>query len=117
MPGFVAAQWQAFLALYRAQEQHVLHLVQPAWETHYPTLWHALSPEGPPQLDVSPLLRLLRVLLVRACFHCNVSVRRMGLSGLLEHLLLPAQANGGALTIMQVLVKVGGVGQRVEQKR
>ncbi|GAX85191.1 hypothetical protein CEUSTIGMA_g12609.t1 [Chlamydomonas eustigma] len=40
VPGLGVAQWEAFLSIYPAQEQNVLHLVQPVWEAHYRTVWN-----------------------------------------------------------------------------
>ena len=115
--GFGARQWSAFLEVYRAQEQHVLHLVQPVWDSPdrgFCVLWEQLlgstsaagteatangrgassrsaEAEGLAEAVVgggggrcyAALLQYVRVPLSRCCFHSTVSVRRLGLSGLL----------------------------------
>ncbi|KAG1677345.1 hypothetical protein FOA52_010724 [Chlamydomonas sp. UWO 241] len=88
--GFGAPQWDAFVALYKAQEMHVLHLVEPVWSAHWPLLRSAAGGAGGAGSGGAvggggggTTLRWLRVPLSRACFHMNVSVRRLGLASAL----------------------------------
>ena len=98
--GFGPKQWQAFLEIYQAQEQHVLHLVQPVWDSPEvgfrvllqkveATVEGAGGTGSGDQVGGSlipcyaELLRWVRAPLMRCCFHSTVSVRRLGLAGLL----------------------------------
>lgn len=79
MPGFAEPQWQAFLAVFRAQEERVLHLIQPVWADCFPLLWQHASSETEATLSSSSssrgpgsmagLVRWCAVLIVRAAFH------------------------------------------------
>jgi hypothetical protein len=79
VPGFAEPQWQAFLAVFRAQEERVLHLIQPVWSDSFPLLWqHASSDAAAARSSSSSsselgsmagLVRWCAVLILRASFH------------------------------------------------
>jgi hypothetical protein len=81
VPGFAEPQWQAFLAVFRAQEEHMLHLIQPVWSESFPLLWQNTSSEVVASQSSSSsssssgfdgmagLVRWCSVLLLRAAFH------------------------------------------------
>ena len=108
--------WSSYILLYRAEEQHMLHLIQPLWEQCCTQLWdsccssssssNAPQPPHPTATTTSTcqvvtttggssssssssargaeLVRWCSVLVLRAAFHPNVGVKRLGLSGLLN---------------------------------
>jgi hypothetical protein len=104
------AEWSSYILLYRAEEQHMLHLIQPLWEQCCTQLWDSSNssssnsrqqPLGATSATTSScqvdtcnsssssaggaeLVRWCSVLVLRAAFHTNVGVRRLGLSGLLN---------------------------------
>jgi hypothetical protein len=103
-------QWQAYLMLYRAEEQHMLHLVQPLWAEWFTQLWEpssssrrssSNSSHSQVQQQQQEVVRWCSVLVLRAAFHPNVGVKRLGLSGFLclstptlQALMLPHPAAG-----------------------
>ncbi|KAF8068363.1 TARBP1 [Scenedesmus sp. PABB004] len=104
VPGWGERQWAAFAALFRALDERVLHLVQPVWAEHWPQL--QLAAGGGSGAGV--LVRWAGALLRRAAAHSNVSVRRLGLAGLLE---LPpdavgALASGGWAALQALLLEL-----------
>jgi UDP-N-acetylglucosamine 2-epimerase len=72
--GLAEPQWQAFMAVFRAQEERVLHLIEPVWSDSFHLLWQNATAgrsnsSSSEAADMSGLVRWCSVLLVRAAFH------------------------------------------------
>lgn len=68
------------MTVYRAQEEHVLHLVEPAWKDNYPLLWQNSGGSSSCMVDTcvaaadngggsGSTVQWISVLLERAAFH------------------------------------------------
>ena len=95
----------------------MLHLVQPVWDSPAVGFSVLLDRLEEPHTGDGPaacfteLLRWIRVPLARCCFHSTVSVRRLGLAGLLGlgearvEVLTKVRGQGGGWRV-EVLTKV-----------
>jgi hypothetical protein len=73
VPGFAEPQWQAFMAVFRAQEERVLHLTEPVWSDSFHLLWQNAAAGSSSSSDgvdsASGLVQWCSVLLLRAALH------------------------------------------------
>lgn len=86
-----ADQWTAYVMLYQVEEEHMLHLIQPLWQQYFAPLWQqGQQQEGdagacrPAHESGLSLVSWCSVLVLRAAFHSNAGVQRMGLAGFLQ---------------------------------
>jgi hypothetical protein len=77
-------QWGAWLSIYRAQEEHVAHLVLPAWQAGFGQLWSSLGGQRPRQGQLQGFVAWPSLLLRRAAGHSNAAMRRAAFCSLAE---------------------------------